>query len=238
VDLARHRRAILDLGTGDGAAVLRLARRQPETLVIGVDADAATMREASDRADRKLARGGLPNVLFLTGTLRELTALGLTSATIDEVRVTLPWGSLLRAAVHAEQPFLADVRTLLAADGILRLLLSVTPRDAVAGIPSLDEGRVATLVERYGAAGLPISVARPATSADVRELGSTWAKRLGVPWRREAWLLETASVSGWETQRHGGTEPDPAASDRHPTVPARRPFGPPPDRPRSPQETS
>ena len=39
------------------------------------------------------------------------------------------------------------------------------------------------------AAGLEIRICRQATAADVEELGSTWAKRLGVPSRRPAWLL-------------------------------------------------
>jgi 16S rRNA (adenine(1408)-N(1))-methyltransferase len=51
----------LDLGTGDGRHVLALARARPDTLVIGVDANAAGMAEASRRAAR---RGTLPNALF------------------------------------------------------------------------------------------------------------------------------------------------------------------------------
>jgi hypothetical protein len=41
--------------------VLAAARARPDTLVIGVDANAAAMAEASRRAAR---RGALPNALF------------------------------------------------------------------------------------------------------------------------------------------------------------------------------
>ena len=51
----------LDLGTGDGRAVLAAAARSPDTLVIGLDANAAGMFDASRRAAR---RGALPNALF------------------------------------------------------------------------------------------------------------------------------------------------------------------------------
>jgi 16S rRNA (adenine(1408)-N(1))-methyltransferase len=51
----------IDLGTGDGRRVLRAAAAQPETLTIGVDANAAGMADASRRAAR---RGALPNTLF------------------------------------------------------------------------------------------------------------------------------------------------------------------------------
>jgi 16S rRNA (adenine(1408)-N(1))-methyltransferase len=49
------------VGTGDGRFVLALARARPDTLVIGLDAVAAGMAEASRRAARRggaLPRGG------------------------------------------------------------------------------------------------------------------------------------------------------------------------------------
>jgi 16S rRNA (adenine(1408)-N(1))-methyltransferase len=51
----------LDLGTGDGRSVLAAAAAQSDVLVIGVDASAAAMAEASRRAAR---RDALPNALF------------------------------------------------------------------------------------------------------------------------------------------------------------------------------
>ena len=51
----------LDVGTGDGRHVLASAAEDPDTLVIGVDANAAGMAEASRRAMR---RGARPNALF------------------------------------------------------------------------------------------------------------------------------------------------------------------------------
>jgi 16S rRNA (adenine(1408)-N(1))-methyltransferase len=51
----------IDLGTGDGRRVLAVAAARPDTLVIGVEANAAGMAEASRRAAR---RGALPNALF------------------------------------------------------------------------------------------------------------------------------------------------------------------------------
>jgi 16S rRNA (adenine(1408)-N(1))-methyltransferase len=80
--------------------VLRLARQQPDTLVIGIDANAATMVEASRRAAKK---GALPNALFLVGDATEV--LLQLPACVHEVRITLPWGSLLRAVMAGEREF-------------------------------------------------------------------------------------------------------------------------------------
>jgi tRNA G46 methylase TrmB len=90
---------MLDLGTGDGAAVLSFARQQPWCLVIGVDADASRVRDASHRARRR----GLTNALFLAGDAAE--SLRLLRGRIDEVRITLPWGSLLRLVLEGEKDF-------------------------------------------------------------------------------------------------------------------------------------
>jgi 16S rRNA (adenine(1408)-N(1))-methyltransferase len=91
---------VLDLGTGDGAAVLHLARHRSDTLFIGVDTNAAGLVDASRRAARK---GRLPNALFLIGDAT--TVLPLLKGRLDEVRITLPWGSLLRRVLEGEQAF-------------------------------------------------------------------------------------------------------------------------------------
>jgi 16S rRNA (adenine(1408)-N(1))-methyltransferase len=59
--MARHARVAIDLGTGDGRAVLATAAADPGTLAIGVDASADAMTESSRRAAR---RNALPNALF------------------------------------------------------------------------------------------------------------------------------------------------------------------------------
>ena len=55
----------IDAGTGDGRAVLAAAAGEPATLVLGLDANAAGMAEASRRAARSGRRGGLPNAAFV-----------------------------------------------------------------------------------------------------------------------------------------------------------------------------
>jgi 16S rRNA (adenine(1408)-N(1))-methyltransferase len=98
--IACYERVMLDLGTGDGAAVLRAARACPGTLAIGVDADASGLRDTSRKA---AGRNGLPNALFLVGDATE--ALQLLHRRVDELRITLPWGSLLRRVLTGERDF-------------------------------------------------------------------------------------------------------------------------------------
>jgi hypothetical protein len=87
--------------------VLRAAHDDPGVLAIGVDTNASGLREASRRAARPARKGGLPNALFLIGDAS--AALGLLDGRVDEVRITLPWGSLLRSVVDGERRFVLAV---------------------------------------------------------------------------------------------------------------------------------
>src|SRR5258706_5718256 len=103
---------VIALGPGDGRAVLARARREPGTLVIGIDASAVAMAASSLRAARPTCKGGLPNALFVVAAAErppdELCAVAA------EVTILFPWGSLLRVALalgdgHAAAARIADL---------------------------------------------------------------------------------------------------------------------------------
>jgi hypothetical protein len=62
------------------------------------------------------------------------------------------------------------------------VVVSVTERDGLGLARTADLGA-------FAAAGLQVLENREATRRDVDGLGSSWAKRLGIPRRRPAWLL-------------------------------------------------
>lgn len=84
----------MDVATGDGLFVYNSARRNPQTLFIGVDANSRPLQKISERIHRKPAKGGLPNVLFLQSAVETLPSE--LDKTANEVHVNFPWGSLLR----------------------------------------------------------------------------------------------------------------------------------------------
>jgi len=183
-----HEGVSIDIGTGAGQAVLRRAREHPAELVIGLDADARAMSDASRRASATERRGGLPNVIFLAAAVEELP--GLLSGTADRVSVALPWGSLLRGLLLPNVTLLQKISDVLKPVGELELLLSATDRDSAAAGSSLeDDDDVARLAAAYEALGLQVVERRPARESDVDRLSSAWGRRLGIPARRRAWLI-------------------------------------------------
>jgi 16S rRNA (adenine(1408)-N(1))-methyltransferase len=162
----------VDLGAGDGRFVLDRARSDAGSLVIGIDADAASMRTAARKASTK--KSALPNALFVVASAealpRELDGLA------DDVRIHFPWGSLLRGLLRSEPWLLAGIARICAPNAIVTALISVTAYDvgAAARMPR-DPWSLAPTYER---AGLPLREIRSATAEEVGASRSSWAKRL------------------------------------------------------------
>jgi len=162
----------IDLGTGNGGVVLRRARREPGTLVIGIDPVAAVMAGASSRASRAAHKGGMANALFIVAAVESLPRE--LAGVADEVTVVLPWGSLLSGILTGERGVLGPIAALLRPGGRLAILLSVIERD---GHPPIEPDR---LDRAFATVGLQARARAPATAVELRALGSTWAKRLGA----------------------------------------------------------
>ena len=184
---AEFERTLVDVGTGVGNALLRRARREPRTFFIGIDAAADNMREASDRAHRQPARGGVNNLVFVAGAANDLP--GPLAGIADEVTVVLPWGSLLQVVLLADPVFLAKLQAVLKSNGRLEMLISVAESDVGAGSIDFDEERARDLATEYARLGFRLEAVQVAEGSDVDRLGSTWGRRLGIPRRRQAWIL-------------------------------------------------
>jgi 16S rRNA (adenine(1408)-N(1))-methyltransferase len=169
----------VDLGTGDGRHVLATAARRPDTLAIGLDANAAAMAGSSRRACR---RDAVPNALFAVASAeRPPRALhGLA----ESLTVNFPWGSLLRGLLGEDDAVLSGVARLMAPGGEGAVLLSVVPRDGMPPVPP-----PASLAPTYARHGLDLAEMRQATPEEVAASGSSWAKRLRAGRERPVTLL-------------------------------------------------
>jgi 16S rRNA (adenine(1408)-N(1))-methyltransferase len=166
----------IDVGTGDGRAVLATAAAEPATLVIGLDADAASMAESSRRAAGPARKGGLPNALFFLVAAEsmptELTGLA------DRVTVLFPWGSLLRGCLRLDPRVAAGIAGLVAAGGELQLLLAPSARDRLLGLPTTPSTIIDAVGHAFRPLGLEVVESRDATAQEIRRSHSTWARRL------------------------------------------------------------
>jgi 16S rRNA (adenine(1408)-N(1))-methyltransferase len=189
--VARHERVIVDLGTGDGRAVLAAGAAEPRSLIIGVDANAASMAEASRRAARSPAKGGVPNALFVVAAAEALPSelAGLA----DEVRILFPWGSLLHGVLGLDDRAAAGIASLPRSGATISAILSITDRDGIDGLRAIDRASLERLARAHGGRGLELASAREASVDEVLATRSTWGRRLlAGATDRPVWQLDFA----------------------------------------------
>ena len=207
---AGYARTIVDLGTGDGRAVIVEATADPGALVIGIDADARTMAELSRRAAAAPAKGGHPNAVFIASGVELLPAE--LDGVADRVTVRFPWGSLLRGAIGADPAVSASIARLVGVTGTLELALSIVEHDRLGTRDQIETALVdatsdaafarlgrpfeETDIERiravFGGLGLRLAGVEPMTREEVAAYGSSWARRLRVGRDRPAWRVRLA----------------------------------------------
>ncbi len=164
-------RVVVDVGAGDGRWILRLARSRPNWLCLGIDANAAGMRETSWRASRKPQRGGAPNAWFVRAAVEALPdALDMIA---DEIHVQYPWGSLRGMLLEPDPDRLAHLARIGRRGAAFRFTLNLNADDLL-GATELVVARDGHRADVYALAGFVIETvdvlnASPQTS---------WGKRL------------------------------------------------------------
>jgi 16S rRNA (adenine(1408)-N(1))-methyltransferase len=174
----------VDIGTGDGRFVYALARAHPEWFCIGIDSARQNLREYSAKIHKKPSRGGLParNALYVIANVSdlpdELTGLA------NRVYVNFPWGSLLAAVVRGDEAVLRSVGKVSAGGAILEVLVNYNifvdpvPQE-VRELPRLTPHYIEDeLAPAYASAGFTLVETRTLTGDELREIPTTWSKRL------------------------------------------------------------
>jgi len=158
------------------------------------------LAKVSLRIQRKPAKGGLANALFLQAAVEELPAE--LNGIANEIHVHFPWGSLLRALVQGEERVLGNLRRICATGALLQLLIGLDPlRDraeiARLGLPPMADAYLdKVLLPRYQAAGFDVLGMDVLSPAAWPTIPSSWAKRLrGNPGRCLTSLRARASAA-------------------------------------------
>ena len=181
-DDRQGRGVVIDIGTGDGRFVSRMAAENPDKFYIGIDANAKPLEKPSMKATRKPAKGGLPNALFVQAAVEDLPEEFNNSA--DEIHIHFPWGSLLRAVCLGDESVLSSLHSIAAPECLLEIVIGIDhERDASEiarlEIPSLDSDYIKdVLVPKYVAAGFEFVESGEMSSEEWSQIETSWARKL------------------------------------------------------------
>jgi hypothetical protein len=170
--------------------VRAVAARNPDTLVIGVDANVDALRATSRRFAAKPSRGGLSNALLARLSLAD--APGELAGLADALTVLLPWRSLLAAVARPDVAALRALRAFCKPGAQVHVVFGYegdAERAAIQdlALPPLDSGTLTALESAYRQAGFVIT-ARFMALEEVRALPTTWAKRLTYTGRERTFV--------------------------------------------------
>jgi 16S rRNA (adenine(1408)-N(1))-methyltransferase len=171
---SQFREVAVDVGTGDGRWAYRMARAHPERFCLGIDANAAGLRDVSFRAGRKPARGGVNNAWFIRAAAETLPA-GLDRLA-DHITIFYPWRRLLDGILKPDPAVIRPIG-LLGKHGA-QILICINESALHARTSSADPVECSALWARlrpsYAEAGIALTGCRIATGP-----GTTWGDRVG-----------------------------------------------------------
>lgn len=185
----------VDIGTGDGKRLYRVAKADPDTLYIGIDPVKENMLDTVKKAAKKPEKGGLKNLLLVIGAVEKLPEELHSMA--DIITVYFPWGSLLESVVKPIEGSMQQIYMVAkpgAAYTIVTTYQSIYEGAEIEkrGLPELSteyfETAHAAALKKLGFVTEQVTELTP---EDVQEIGTQWAKRLGTGRSRQYF-----SVSG------------------------------------------
>ncbi len=188
---------IVDLGTGDGRFVYRMAQKNPEKFYIGIDANADNLAQTSTRAAKKPAKGGVSNALFVQAAIEDLPTELISVA--DEVHIHFPWGSLLRSVLLGDAA-LSGIRKIAKDGAYLESIIGVNhERDRTEherlGLPSLTDEFFATRLEHvYENNGFMLEETGTISSGNWPKLCTSWASKLAQDKQRVLYYVIARAV--------------------------------------------
>ncbi len=171
---SKFREVSVDVGTGDGRWAYRMARAHPERFCLGIDANAAGLRDVSFRAGRKPSRGGVTNMWFIRAAVEMLPA-GLEGLA-DHVTIFYPWRRLLDGILKPDPAVIRPIGLL----GKLgaQILICINQSALHPGTRAQDPVECSALLARlgppYAEVGIVLTSCRIASGP-----GTTWGARVG-----------------------------------------------------------
>ena len=166
----------LDLGTGDGRFVHQMARENPDSFFLGLDACRENLRESS--------RNCPDNALYLIASAQDLPAE--LNGLLTQVSINFPWGSLLDGLLGGEPGLLGGLARVTQPGASLTLRLNGGALSEAGWEP---EAGIRQVTDTLWQAGFLVQEPVRMSVSALRAFPSTWARRLAVGRDPRSWVV-------------------------------------------------
>jgi 16S rRNA (adenine(1408)-N(1))-methyltransferase len=163
--LTNYNHILLDLGTGDGRFVCRMAEQHQDRFFIGVDACRENLRANSQRK--------LPNALFIIASAQALPQE--LNRLISHVTINFPWGSLLESLLSGEPALMNGLSSISSPNAGVEIRLN---SGALAEAGTALEAGAEKIHHNMLRSGWQVNAPVAINASALRNFPSTWAKRL------------------------------------------------------------
>jgi len=189
-----YQKVIIDIGTGDGRYIFKLAQEHKENFYIGVDPVADNMAEYAKKSAKKILKGGLPNVCYIVASIESIPVELYDTA--SKIYINLPWGSLLEGMMKGTDCVLGNI-VRLAKPPLAELEICVSYSSQYEAseiekrrLPELSIQYINTaLRELYQSKGIFINRVEALGNDSLKSVSTKWAKRLGYGKNRNIYRL-------------------------------------------------
>ena len=180
----------IDLGTGDGRYVYKMAKFNPKTLFLGIDPSHKQLETYS----KKVNKDRLNNALFVWSSLENLNHKLDNLA--NKLNIILPWGTLLQHIAKATPIYIKELANMVRSSGQITIIMGYHPENEPNEIERLDldnlslsyiENKIVPEFEKNGFSKVKLI---EVTKDELNEIESTWSKKLTFGQNRPIFKVE------------------------------------------------
>lgn len=184
---------IVDIGTGDGEFAYKLAKENPDRLIIGVDPNHSNLIKTSSKIYKKTAKGGLNNALYVLASIENLP--DELNGLANQVFINFPWGALLEKVVLVDKNAWENIARICQNTAIIDLLLGYNKDYDLQGLdktnfPEFNEAYIKhEMLPQLKSLGFTKIELRKVSKEEIKDYPSSWGKKLAYGKEREFFFL-------------------------------------------------
>ncbi len=184
---------IVDIGTGDGEFVYKIAKDKPDRFVIGIEPHHRGLERISARVYKKPSKGGIKNALFVLSKIEEMPEE--LNGIANQVFINFPWASLLKSLLLAEDAAWRPIKRICKDGAFIDVIFACEASTELnefkkLGLPVINIAYLKNILAvKLANKGLKVLEIKDVNYEYIKKYPTSWAKKLGYGRDRKYFYL-------------------------------------------------